>query len=686
MRELRPDRKIPEEVEELVMKALSKKPQERFDSAEAFKQHLAEAYIAAGIGVPQSSFQSGPQEYFDPQAEMVSAETFDMPKRDWPVADSTSFPLGQLPHIEGADGYAGIDSGANYAALDTGAAAHTGDQLRPQHDLKQTGAAQSQTDQHPINRELPVDSRAIHRDSAAHNAVPEGFVSYDSGRYNIALSDHSEDQKEFDEFDDDDQLHVQRSYRPIIGALSLLFIGGIWAMFVMSSWPKKPSGVQSLLPQAGAICGTKKNAWRKGAFRLLVLPLVSDRVPVTLDVQGRVRWQRMRELHKRNIKGIKKIAGVLGRDFLSVHESRKGLDQPGPTVNHQRAQMYGELCKADMVLTGGWLTANGNQPTAPPDAQSSKMPTGWVRQFASFTGRRLQLLINGQIFTLDKPHDFDELIQSNTKQFPGPRTAAVLRGMVALKAAQRMAKSRYISAYLLQKAMTAFKEAQIFRLDRLPVLKRIKLSAVPPRPVIHVPAGRFWMGPPDKARLTEIAGFWIDQYEVSREAYAACVLQGKCPVMHNFLSKDWMLPRDRVTTEAAKAFCTFEGKVLPTEKQWIKAARGGLTINGKPNPFPKRIYPWGNNKHTCPYAHALRCYRKQDEGDLIAVMLNVRRKLKGVSPYGVAHMLGNAAEILVDGTIKGGSGYGAPVPISWKNHMDQRSGLSWVGFRCLRNR
>ena len=33
---------------------------------------------------------------------------------------------------------------------------------------------------------------------------------------------------------------------------------------------------------------------------------------------------------------------------------------------------------------------------------------------------------------------------------------------------------------------------------------------------------------------------------------------------------------------------------LPTEAEWEKAARGGETMNGKDNPHPRRVYPWGD--------------------------------------------------------------------------------------------
>lgn len=145
---------------------------------------------------------------------------------------------------------------------------------------------------------------------------------------------------------------------------------------------------------------------------------------------------------------------------------------------------------------------------------------------------------------------------------------------------------------------------------------------------VWVPAGCFMMGssqaeatyamslqPPAWARaelpterpqhevcLTQ--GYWIDQYEVTNEAYQAFIDDGGYTTEQYWSEAGWAwlggrsvdnLPANCITAEPdhprvcitwyeAEAYATWRGGSLPTEAQWEYAARG-------PESF---VFPWGN--------------------------------------------------------------------------------------------
>jgi formylglycine-generating enzyme required for sulfatase activity len=172
--------------------------------------------------------------------------------------------------------------------------------------------------------------------------------------------------------------------------------------------------------------------------------------------------------------------------------------------------------------------------------------------------------------------------------------------------------------------------------------------------MVPVPEGTFMMGctegpgrcmtggldqPPHEVWLS---AYSIDRTEVSQTSYAACVSAGACVAPASGWDpdhKEW-LPVTSVSWDAARRYCIWVGKRLPTEAEWEKAARG----------TDERRYPWGNDAPDCTRANLAPCGGSlRNAGSLPA----------GASPYGALDMSGNAEEWVNDWF---DSGYYATAP------------------------
>lgn len=209
--------------------------------------------------------------------------------------------------------------------------------------------------------------------------------------------------------------------------------------------------------------------------------------------------------------------------------------------------------------------------------------------------------------------------------------------------------------------------------------------------MVHVPAGTFLMGASEEERadltraclreldseevetlcsdrpgavLAEarlpivrqvfVGAFLIDRHETTAARYRACVRAGACdprPIvagLTEYVRDEW--PMVNVTWGEAQAFCAWEGKRLPTEAEWEKAARG---VDG-------RRWPWGHFER----ADAANLGRAEPEitrpplarwpsfatdgGDGVALIARPGSFAWGRSPYGVQDMTGNVEEWVAD--------------------------------------
>ncbi|MCD4685775.1 MAG: formylglycine-generating enzyme family protein, partial [Anaerolineae bacterium] len=153
--------------------------------------------------------------------------------------------------------------------------------------------------------------------------------------------------------------------------------------------------------------------------------------------------------------------------------------------------------------------------------------------------------------------------------------------------------------------------------------------------MMRVPAGCFLMGnasgEPDEQPVDEVClftPFWIDETEVTREMYTACVNAGACtptePVDRPVRDTQ---PISNVSWFQATAFCEWRGLELPTEAQWEYVARGPMGW----------LYPWGNE-----FDGANVVYGRNSNGEPADVGIDLRQD--GASWVGALDMAGNVAE------------------------------------------
>jgi len=174
-------------------------------------------------------------------------------------------------------------------------------------------------------------------------------------------------------------------------------------------------------------------------------------------------------------------------------------------------------------------------------------------------------------------------------------------------------------------------------------------------PMLPVPPGPFLMGSNDglpnerPEHTVTVKAFYIDQYEVTAGRYQKFLELGKREIPSPVDDDAGRSLEDRpavgVTWTEAAAYCSWAGKRLPTEAEWEKAARG---TDG-------RRYPWGAMQPFVDIANYNRGLWVSETITLVPVGsglegMSVRHGLKegGKSPYGLAHMAGNAAEWVND--------------------------------------
>jgi formylglycine-generating enzyme required for sulfatase activity len=176
---------------------------------------------------------------------------------------------------------------------------------------------------------------------------------------------------------------------------------------------------------------------------------------------------------------------------------------------------------------------------------------------------------------------------------------------------------------------------------------------------IPIAAGPFIMGAddgdPDEAprRTVEQPAFYFDRNKVSVEQFGRWA-------RNNSVAGDWSRDADPkspvvgVTFDDASRYCRAQGRRLPTEAEWEKAARG---TDG-------RIYPWGNNWDWERVDFGSFKFSSYPIASYSKTWGPVGAKGNGASVYGVLDVAGGPREWVADwyGPYPGAPALGFTVP------------------------
>lgn len=185
--------------------------------------------------------------------------------------------------------------------------------------------------------------------------------------------------------------------------------------------------------------------------------------------------------------------------------------------------------------------------------------------------------------------------------------------------------------------------------------------------MLPVPSGRVWL---DGRRRVRVRRFALDARPVSNAEWREFVdATGarRPPWMRRPGFDDPLSPVVGVTLEEARAYARWAGKRLPTEAEWVRAARGD----------DRRLFPWGDAEPSAARAHFGRGARGAP-----AVLGGDRPEGRG--PFGHDDLCGNVWEWCAEGILRGGFWGAREVGIDRRlaDRPDQTAG--GVGLRCAR--
>jgi len=174
----------------------------------------------------------------------------------------------------------------------------------------------------------------------------------------------------------------------------------------------------------------------------------------------------------------------------------------------------------------------------------------------------------------------------------------------------------------------------------------------------------------------------LDITEVTTAAYGVCVEDGGCPPVgepkvatpqqcNYVIAGHEQHPINCIDEFQAAAYCTWAGKRVPREREWVWAAQGRSRAT---------TYPWGH----APVDAVRVCWQRDKNGTCV-----VGGRPAGASPDGIFDLVGNVAEWTTTGDLwraRGGSWRDSPASASGLA-VDNRSvgyrAPEEVGVRCV---
>jgi hypothetical protein len=194
-------------------------------------------------------------------------------------------------------------------------------------------------------------------------------------------------------------------------------------------------------------------------------------------------------------------------------------------------------------------------------------------------------------------------------------------------------------------------------------------------------------------QLVKLPTFELDRTEVSNAAFApftriANITGYPAPVYSREAihahDGDATSPVTYIDSFQAAAFCRFMGKELPTDQQWVKAARGD--VMAPTNTMPRRTYPWGNVRDPTRVNQA-------GDGDPYRWVAPVDAFEESAGPYGHLNLVGNVNEWTATkseglSVIRGGAADSPPeLDHTSTVFINKRNPLAFnysIGVRCAR--
>jgi formylglycine-generating enzyme required for sulfatase activity/pSer/pThr/pTyr-binding forkhead associated (FHA) protein len=176
---------------------------------------------------------------------------------------------------------------------------------------------------------------------------------------------------------------------------------------------------------------------------------------------------------------------------------------------------------------------------------------------------------------------------------------------------------------------------------------------------VRIPAGPFLMGSdagePDEApaHTVDLPAFWIDRTKITVEMFRRWAATNRVEGPWS-RDADPKSPVVGVTYADAENYCKAQGRRLPTEAEWEKAARGD----------DGRVYPWGNNWDPNRVDFGSFRFSAYPVATLGKVWGPAGAVREGASVYGVLDVAGGPREWVADwyGPYPGAQPLGFEVP------------------------